>query len=168
MPFTKPFFEDNGKTNFEKYVKSMFSTNDSFSYMEIGTFEGESLLWMCNNFPKLKATVIDPFIPYLNTPEYMNNFLENLKDHLNRIDIIKGFSQNELILFKPAEFDLIYIDGDHNLRNILEDAVLSYRKLKTNGYLIMDDINWGEGEENTQATVNNFVNAYTKNKILIS
>ena len=29
----------------------------------------------------------------------------------------------------------------------------------------MDDINWGDGEENTNSTVNNFVNAYTKNKM---
>ena len=48
--------------------------------------------------------------------------------------------------------------------SILEDAVLSCRKLKPNGYLIMDDINWGDGEENTQNTVNNFVNACTKNE----
>ena len=51
------------------------------------------------------------------------------------------------------------------MSNILEDAVLSYRKLKRNGYLIMDDVNWGYGEENTQNTVNAFVNAYTKNKM---
>ena len=43
--------------------------------------------------------------------------------------------------------------------------ILCYRKLKPNGYLIMDDINWGDGEENTNSTVNNFVNAYTKNKM---
>ena len=29
----------------------------------------------------------------------------------------------------------------------------------------MDDVNWGHGEENTQTTVNAFVNAYTKNKM---
>ena len=81
---------------------------------------------------------------------------------------IRKPSYEVLPMFWNDFFDVICIDGNHNLSSILEDAVLSYRKLKTNGYLIMDDINWGEGEENTQATVNNFVNAYTKNKILIS
>ena len=78
---------------------------------------------------------------------------------------IRKPSYEVLPSFENNFFDVIYIDGNHNLSSILEDAVLSYRKLKTNGYLIMDDINWGEGEENTQATVNNFVTAYTKNKM---
>ena len=34
----------------------------------------------------------------------------------------------------------IYINGNHNLSNILEDAVLCYRKLKPNGYFIIEDI----------------------------
>ena len=57
---------------------------------------------------------------------------------------------------------MLYIDGNHNLSSILEDAVLCYRKLKPNGYLIMDDVDWGIGEKNTKNTVYNFVNAYTK------
>ena len=59
-------------------------------------------------------------------------------------------------VLKHDFFDEICIDGNHNLSNVLKDAVFSYRKLKPNGYLIMDDNYWGEGDNN--------VNAYTKDK----
>ena len=146
---------------------------DSIKYLEIGCLHGGSLLYFHNTFgPNVDSTCIDPFSNcdyYLeyNTEHEINYeiFKINTEQLGNKNVHIRKPSSEVLPLLENDFFDVIYIDGNHNLSNILEDGVLSYRKLKTNGYLIMDDVNWGHGEENTQTTVNAFVNAYTKNKM---
>ena len=56
---------------------------------------------------------------------------------------------------------VFYIDGNHEPEYVLEDAVLSFRKLKTNGYLIFDDYGWG-GPDLTQKGIDAFLNGYYK------
>ena len=57
--------------------------------------------------------------------------------------------------------DIIYIDGNHEPNYVLEDAVLSFRKLKSNGILIFDDYGWG-GPNLTQKGIDGFLSAYSK------
>ena len=146
---------------------------DNVQYLEIGTLHGGSLLMFHNMFgPNVHSVSVDPFSNCDYYQEYdslhetnFEIFKINTQQLGDKNIHLRKPSYEVLPSFENNFFDVIYIDGNHNLSSILEDAVLSYRKLKTNGYLIMDDINWGEGEENTQATVNNFVTAYTKNKM---
>jgi len=45
---------------------------------------------------------------------------------------------------KTKEFlDLVYIDGNHMAKYVLEDAVLSFHCLKEGGYMVFDDYGWG-------------------------
>ena len=146
---------------------------DYVRYLEIGSLHGGSLLMFHNMFgPNVHSTSIDPFSSCDYYPEYNTEHERNFEIYkINTQQLgdknvhIRKPSYEFLPFLQNDFFDAIYIDGNHNLSNILEDAVLCYRKLKPNGYLIMDDINWGEGEENTQNTVHVFVNAYTKNKM---
>ncbi|MDA9606249.1 class I SAM-dependent methyltransferase, partial [Candidatus Pelagibacter sp.] len=39
-------------------------------------------------------------------------------------------------------YDLIYIDGSHHYKDVLNDARNSYNLLNKNGYLIFDDFLW--------------------------
>ena len=50
-----------------------------------------------------------------------------------------------LSLGKQNSFDLVYIDGSHLACDVLCDAVLGFRLLKTGGVMIFDDYNWHEG-----------------------
>lgn len=43
------------------------------------------------------------------------------------------------LLSKRLKFDLIFIDGSHLLKDVMEDLVFSWNLLKTGGFLIMDD-----------------------------
>ena len=146
---------------------------NNVEYLEIGSLHGGSLLMFHNMFgPNVHSTSIDPFCDCDYYPEYTTEHERNFEiynintEQLGDKNVhIRKPSYEVLPTLQNNFFDAIYIDGNHNLSNILEDAVLCYRKLKPNGYLIIDDINWGEGEENTQSTVNSFVNAYTKNKM---
>jgi predicted O-methyltransferase YrrM len=154
------------------YLKDL--NMNCIKYLEIGSLHGGSLLTFHNMFgPNVESTCIDPFSNCDYYHEYYNEHETNYEiykantEQLGNKNIhLKMPSYEILPLLQKDYFDVIYIDGNHNLSSILEDAVLSYRKLKSNGYLIMDDINWGgPGEANTQSTVNSFVNAYTKHKM---
>ena len=58
-------------------------------------------------------------------------------------------------------FDIIYIDGNHEPEYVLEDAVLSFRKLKKGGIMIFDDYGWG-GKDLTQRGIDAFLSGYHK------
>ena len=142
-------------------------------YLEIGSLHGGSLIMFHNMFgPNVQSTSIDPFSKCDNYNEYDLEHERNYE--IYKINTEQLGSKNihirkpsyEIVPFLQNDFyDVIYVDGNHNLSSILEDSVLCYRKLKPKGYLIMDDVNWGNGENNTQSTVNAFVNAYTKDKM---
>ena len=69
----------------------------------------------------------------------------NNKVGLNKI---KGFSDQELCKLiannKIGYFDFIYIDGSHQASDVLCDALLSFKLLKTNGFMVFDDYLWQE------------------------
>ncbi|MBM3854494.1 MAG: class I SAM-dependent methyltransferase [Verrucomicrobia bacterium] len=118
-------------------------------YLEIGVFEGRSALWMLENIltdSTASLTGIDPFFE----PEkasgksvrtYKDVFYSNLalSGFERKTRIIEGFSQIELRKLPLASFDIVYIDGSHTANDALEDAILSWRLLKDNGLMIIDD-----------------------------
>jgi hypothetical protein len=63
--------------------------------------------------------------------------------------------------YKMIFFDIIYIDGNHEPEYVLEDAVLSFRKLKKNGIMIIDDYGWG-GPDLTKKGIDGFLAGYHK------
>jgi predicted O-methyltransferase YrrM len=63
-----------------------------------------------------------------------------------RIKAIKGLSFNALKGLDET-FDVIYIDGSHLSKHVLEDAVLSLPLLNPGGLLIFDDYGWNGYEE---------------------
>lgn len=75
--------------------------------------------------------------------------------------IKRGFSNLQLPTFEDLFFDIIYIDGNHEPEYLLEDAVLSFRKLKVGGIMIFDDYGWG-GPDLTKRGIDAFMNGYHK------
>lgn len=61
-------------------------------------------------------------------------------------------------------FDIIYIDGNHLKKYVLEDAVLSFKKLKRDGWLIFDDLQCPD----VQIAIDAFVKLYNNYFINIS
>lgn len=122
-----------------------FQGQPDIQYLEVGLFEGASFFWVLEKIltdPTSHATGIDPFIrEYSQIKNYSDTFYENLElsGVGDRTTIIEGFSQVELRKLPLASYDIIYIDGSHNARDVLEDAVLSWRLLKPGGMLIFDD-----------------------------
>ena len=66
-----------------------------------------------------------------------------------------------MLKFDNDFFDIIYIDGNHEPEYVLEDGVLSFRKLKVGRIMIFDDYEWG-GPDLTQRGIDAFLSGYHK------
>ena len=159
--------------NWFKIVNINEYKNKPIKYLEIGTFYGANLFSVCMTYgadKNSKLYCIDPWDDYEDYPEYKNEqktiyntFMENLENCSNKDKIIvnRGYSNNEVLKFEDDFFDIIYIDGNHEPEYVMEDAVLSFRKLKKNGIMIFDDYGWG-GPNLTQAGIDGFLRGYHK------
>jgi len=113
------------------------------TYLEIGTYEGRSFLWIMDNIlthPSSRAVAIDAYNESVS-PGAEKVFLENLRRGglSTKVRVIKGLSQEQLRQLKLNSFDLIYIDGDHRGKSTIMDAILSWDLLKEGGIMIFDD-----------------------------
>jgi len=122
------------------------------SYLEIGSYEGQSTKWVLDTFPESRVTCIDTWDGGGEASEN-ENYLEiearfkiNMMPYGERIKAIKGLSFNALKGLDET-FDVIYIDGSHLSKHVLEDAVLSFPLLNPGGLLIFDDYGWNGYEE---------------------
>jgi SAM-dependent methyltransferase len=127
-------------------VLAPYKGKPNLHYLEVGVFEGRAAFWMLENIltdPSASLTVMDLFGGDYNAnyPEFAKNFFSNLElsGEKHRVEVIKGFSQIELRKLPLNHFDIIYIDGSHTNPDVLEDAMLCRRMLKTGGTLIFDD-----------------------------
>jgi predicted O-methyltransferase YrrM len=143
------------------------------NYLEIGTLYGANILSVANTYglhDDSKLYCIDPWEDYDDYSEYKNEqttiyntFINNLENSgvKHKIIINRGYSNSELLKFQDDFFDIIYIDGNHEPEYVLEDAVLSFRKLKKGGIMIFDDYGWG-GPDVTQRGIDAFLSGYYK------
>jgi predicted O-methyltransferase YrrM len=172
--FSQNWFETLALNNFETYIKPLFN-NKVINYLEIGCFEGNCTLYMCKNVLNelSKITVIDPFENSKTHQNAYNTFTTNLDKYLNRINIIKGFSQKELQNLNQNTYDFIYIDGDHTSYAALVDGILSWPLLKSGGIMAFDDYMWLggssdlENSNNPYTGINFFLNMYENQYDLI-
>lgn len=148
--------------------------NDTqINYLEIGTFYGANLISVANTYgvhPDSKLYCIDPWEDYDDYPEYKekqstiyDTFISNIENSgvKDKVVVNRGYSHLEIPKFQDEFFDIIYIDGNHEPEYVLEDAVLSFRKLKKNGIMIFDDYGWG-GPDLTKRGIDGFLSGYHK------
>ena len=134
-----------------------------FNYLEIGVLCGHTLVTferIYGRHPDSKMFGIDSW--ELTNKEYASNYTNCLTNILStgcaeKFELRKGFSYTEITRLNDNFFDFIYFNGNHNTANIVEDIVLSFRKLKSGGYLIFNDY----GVESVKKGVDMFTAAYS-------
>lgn len=148
-----------------------FRGRPDLSYLEIGPYEGRSFFWMLHEIlthPTSKATGIDIFDTSTGT-WYAENYEKTFRENVRRsgraddITILKGFSQIELRSLPVDSFDLIYIDGSHNPKDVLSDIVLSWGLLREDGILILDDYRWHPEwpfDQTPRFAINSFISIF--------
>ena len=142
--FSQSWFDVLGLKNFEN-LKSVIDCNKPINFLEIGCFEGNCHKWMYENIlihPLSKSTVIDPFENSLTHGNSYDTFKNNLSNNLEKITILKGFSDDILPSLEKETYDIIYIDGDHTAEAAFKDGVNSFPLLKKGGIMIFDDYLW--------------------------
>tara|TARA_B100000795_G_scaffold60172_1_gene40262 strand:- start:59 stop:616 length:558 start_codon:yes stop_codon:yes gene_type:complete len=133
--------------------------------LEIGSYEGNSSFFFLKYFPKLNLTCIDTFEGSIeqenkNFSQVYENFKFNLSGYEKRLKIVKDTSDNFFNSPNTDLYDLIYIDGSHNYKDVLNDARNSYKLLNKNGYLIFDDFLWdfySDPNENPLGAIKQFL-----------
>jgi len=135
----------------------------NFKYLEIGSYEGNSALYVSTNFPESNVTCVDL---WEGVEEYEGkdfsviekNFDSNLQG-LNNINKIKSTSDNFFIKNKIM-FDFIYIDGNHKFDYVFRDCENAWRFLNKGGFLVCDDYIWNYYKElldNPCYAINSFI-----------
>ena len=125
--------------------KEIFVNYNHFSYLEIGSFEGNSAIFVANNFPNSEIHCIDNWI---GTEEYKDLHFLNIEKNFNKnIELFKNIKKYKMtsdnfFLENNKKFDVIYIDGYHKGYQVLKDFKNSWKILKKNGVLIFDDFIW--------------------------
>ena len=129
--------------NFKAVLDKVGEVDD---YLEIGVCEGWSAKWWLDNalegegsrFVGIDVWVDWPKQGILGSDVY-ESASKRLAPYGDKVELITGWSMNELVKFQPQSFDVIYIDGNHDLLPVLIDSVLSWRLLRVGGVLLWDD-----------------------------
>lgn len=171
--FTRDWFSQS-EVVFETILKN-FKGRDNQTFLEIGSFEGRSAIWMLDNIltgKNCKIICIDAFkgSPSLSRAGVSLDgarelFLQNMEAYKGRYRLIEGASQDVL---RTREFDdlidVAYIDGSHTAANALSDLVLVYNLIKPGGIIFLDDYMWNyntlPAHETPKVAIDAFMECY--------
>ena len=111
-------------------------SNKSFTYLEIGSYEGMSLLYTLEKYKNANVTAIDLW----NDNNIENFFNKNTNKYLNLIKI----KSDSIIALRELnknnkKYNYIYIDGFHDGSHVIVDAIEAFKLLDINGLMILDD-----------------------------
>ena len=135
----------------------------SFRYLEIGSYEGNSALYVSNNFPEAHVTCVDLWEA---VGEYKGNAFDVIEKNfdsnirgLHNVNKIKDTSDN-FFTQNQTMFDFIYVDGNHKFDYVLRDCINAWRFLNKGGFLVCDDYIWNYYKElldNPCYAINSFI-----------
>ena len=146
--------------------------NEKLKYLEIGSFEGNSALFVIKYFKNFSLVCVDQWkqlderdgsregYEHLPIDTIERNFDDNLKNYNSRF--VKKKISSDLFFVKNVElFDIIFIDGSHYAKDVWNDCLNSWSILKKNGILILDDYFW-KGYEDLQDNPAFAINKFLK------
>jgi predicted O-methyltransferase YrrM len=143
-----------------------------FNYLEIGSYEGRSVLHIHDNIAthdNCALVCVDPYPEYPDlSKSHINNAYERFKKNtqgkhkiqLLKMDMIEAYADLTDSLGSRLSFDLIYVDGQHLSFEAYKDAQLAWRLLRTGGIMILDDyelFNYKKDFENCATGIDYFL-----------
>jgi predicted O-methyltransferase YrrM len=169
-----------GENTFKKTLESFVGV-ENLTFMEIGSFEGRSAIWMLDNILTGTGSKIICIDTFGGNDEYTSmgvsieglkdRFLENMKPYVGKFRVIQGESQDVL---RTKDFDnkidVLYIDGNHTAWGCLTDMVLGFKVLKHGGIMLVDDYMWNFNRlmpsETPKLAVDSFLSCF-KDKVTV-
>tara|TARA_B100001027_G_scaffold213446_1_gene184170 strand:- start:510 stop:1199 length:690 start_codon:yes stop_codon:yes gene_type:complete len=145
----------------------------NFKYLEIGSFEGGSAIYVSTRFKDSEIHCVDNWqktedgYADLNFENIEKNFDFNIINHKNILKIKK--SSDDFFKTNKINYHVIYIDGYHKSDQVFKDCVNSWSFLRKNGIMICDDYLWSHYKEikkNPCFAINMFLKTIKNYKIL--
>lgn len=138
----------NSLNKVEQGIVVFYNTKPAFFFdkniLEIGSGWGIFTRIALMSTTHSKVTTIDK-IP---TPR---GFKKNTEGYKNRINQITGDSKDILPTLLDDSYDIVFIDGDHGYSGFVSDFKEAYKKVKSGGIIIIDDVyhihNFGDEEK---------------------
>lgn len=156
-----------GKTYLMAYL---ILRNNLKTYVEIGIYKGKSLFPAAYAIKQNKG-ISYGIDPYIKDAARENDIEENLQIEIdefidkldfeglyqdvlklrsklnlqNHVELIRKKSSESIEFFQKKDIgiDMLHIDGNHDTKYVMEDVNLYLPLLNPNGFIIMDDIDWG-------------------------
>jgi hypothetical protein len=148
-----------------KWLQIIPEPKTSIKIMEIGAYHGANICSYMKTYakhPNTEIHCVDPWFDYAGYNEYMykqqtnysifiNNISKLNPSDLHKIYIHRGLSENIVPSFENESYDIIYIDGNHEKRYVVEDSVNTFKKVKKGGWIVFDDMHDKEVFEGVQS-----------------
>ena len=154
----------------------------SREFLEIGSFEGRSAVWLVENMMQ-DGDHLDCIDTWEGSEEHKNGELNGAEERFrHNAELVMGkFGRKRFILpwktdsliylgavigegiQRPRDF--IYIDGSHTAKDVLTDACMAWPLLKQGGLMVFDDYLWGESRDilhRPRLAVDFFVNIFAE------
>ena len=144
--------------------------------LEIGSWQGGSATWLLDKIVAPRGgrlTCIDTFEGSSEHASWIGGIGDRIGDlfdaniaasgHAALCRKLVGRSQEVLRTLHLERFDFIYIDGAHEARYVIEDAVLAFGLLKDGGYICFDDYDFqfaANPGQNTARAIDMFLDLY--------
>ena len=124
------------------------------NYLEIGVHNGSSISYVLQSNKNKNCIGIDPFETLQTKDPCMTHYIKNdniteqktlqnisKNNHYNsNIKLIKKLSENVLNNEINDNIDLLFIDGDHNYKSVLNDYMKFSKYVKSGGFIVFDDL----------------------------
>lgn len=176
--FTHDYFSAN-LTNWQDWF-ARFITAAPLRGLEIGSWQGGSACWLLDRVigPRGgRLTCIDPFEGSSEHAGFLPGVLGEVgatleglfDDNVGRTGRaaqarkLVGYSQDVLPRLAGEAFDFIYIDGAHEAKFVIQDALLCWRLLAPGGYMLFDDVPFtfpGRPEQDTARAIEFFLSVF--------
>jgi predicted O-methyltransferase YrrM len=155
--------------------------------LELGCFKGEMSKWFSDNLldnQYSRLYCVDTWEGSIEYKQNYNNVKKTFKNNIEttfqanikkskypkKIKIFKNTTTDFFLTFLKKEkkpiFDLIYVDASHDARNVMCDAILSFKALKVGGHMVFDDYEWKKmphNYEKPKVAVDSFVHIFRDN-----
>lgn len=152
--FTVDWFTNNSNN----FIALQNILPDNLNVLEIGSFEGFSMVWFAKNMMTKGGEIIcidtweggeehkNENVDFDTVEKRFDNNVKQLSIELPNVNVkkLKGMSNKEIpkVIADGKTFDLIYVDGSHEAADCLSDALMCWAALKDGGVMVFDDYGW--------------------------
>jgi predicted O-methyltransferase YrrM len=167
-----PNWFEGQRYNFEANLKHLAGKPD-LRFLQIGAYTGDASVWLCENILTDPTSILIDVDTWTGSDESEHSRIDFEKvlayyeariTKYQRVVRLKMTSDKYFTGEIAAQFDFIYVDGDHTAVQVERDAENAWKLLKSGGILAFDDYLWGRDlppETTPKPAIDRFLELHT-------